>query len=144
MRTLTYHPIGTEGGIYFNAKPVSENDKLTAGLIWKNISSFVKSREKAYHALIAQGIEVPDFARKQNAIKMLHYQLDASKEWSLIAQVRWINAMRQLIAELLPKKEDRFRASRRKMIYLLNYCDTLLQEQNRLPFMIAASKESKV
>lgn len=127
MKALTHNPIGADGGVFFTAKAETAQDVVTAGQIWNNVNAFVRAREKAYLAMMAQGVEVPDFARKQNAIKMLKHQLEASKQWSLVAQVRWINALRPMIATLLPiehHKEQRLRTYRRRILHLLNYCES--------------------
>jgi hypothetical protein len=136
MRTITHTSNGSDGGTFHGKAIELEHDQLTAGLIWNNVSQFVKAREKAYQALISQGIEVHDFNRKFSAIKTLQHQLEASARWGLLAQVRWINAMRPQIATLLPMenhKQPRLRTYRRKMIHLLNYCDTVLLKYQQLP-----------
>jgi hypothetical protein len=139
MQTITHFPVGTDGGIYQgNAQP-KEHDQLTANLIWSNVSQFVKAREKAYHALISQGVEVHDFSQKCRAIKALQSQLEASRTWNLLAQLRWINAMRPMIATLLPMenhRQARLRTYRRKILYLLNYCDRVLQQYQQLPLTL--------
>jgi hypothetical protein len=113
------------------------NDMLTAQLVWSNISQFVKAREKAYHALISEGKEVPDYARKISAIRQLKSQLEASQKWGLLAQVRWIQAMRPHIATLLPMEQHhqaRLRTYRRRIIGLLNYCDTVVTQHSTTLF----------
>jgi hypothetical protein len=135
MQTVAHLPVGTDGGIYQSNTQSMEQDQLTAKLIWSNVSQFVKAREKAYHFLVGQGIEVPDFAQKCRAIKTLQSQLEASRTWSLLAQVRWIHAMRPMIATLLPMEDHpqaRLRTYRRRILHLLNYCDALCSTQRQL------------
>jgi hypothetical protein len=142
MRNLFHVTNSDHSGVYQPTRPVTaEHDQLTAALIWSNISQFVKAREKAYLQLISEGKDVPEFARKKSAITQLKNQLEASKQWGLLAQVRWIQALRPQIATLLPMENHRvarLRTYRRRMLHLLRYCDTILEESHQLPLTLHA------
>jgi hypothetical protein len=139
MRTITHTSNGSDGGTFQGKATAVAHDQLTAALIWSNISQFVKAREKAYHQLISEGVDVPDFNRKKSAITQLKNQLQASEKWGLMAQVRWIQALRPQITTLLPMenhREARLRTYRRRMLHLLRYCDTVLEELQQLPLTL--------
>lgn len=104
----------------------------TLDLIRQKISNFITARERAYNAIAKKGAQIPDYALKRRAITLLRVQLNASENWDLQANLRWIHAMRHLITRLLPFEfhdDEKQKAYRKHMIDLLNYCDDLLNAQ---------------
>jgi hypothetical protein len=119
---------------------IMESSAITCEIIRSHILQFVRTREKAYKAVLAKGGHVPEYELKCKAIKMLYIQIEASATWNLRAQVAWIFAMRHLLTTLLPAETNpdmKLLKYRQRMINLFNYCDDLYLANQQLKLPIA-------
>jgi len=107
----------------------------TKQILRKKLAGFINRRQHAYDAMTKRGFAVPDLALKNNSIKTLRKQLEASRDWNLRSHIMWICAMRHLIVTLLPYEfhDDRKQLLYRKRILdLLNYCEEQCKQLSTL------------
>jgi hypothetical protein len=101
-------------------------------IIRNKLQAFITRREHAYKFVIAKGGNIPDYDKKTRAIRALRVQLQASRDWSLQANLKWIHAMREQIHLLLPFEhhdDQKLKQYRERVLNLLRYCDDLLDSK---------------
>ncbi len=102
-----------------NQQPVSRHLRET-------LMRFINRRERAYKETLKLKRPVPEYAQKVQAITRLRTQLSASRDWTLMQNIKWIVAMRSDITLLLPfefHKDEKQRTYRKHITELLNYCE---------------------
>jgi hypothetical protein len=101
-------------------------------IIRQKLHAFIIRREHAYKSVIEKGGVIPDYQAKVKAISELKTMLDASRDWSLQSNLKWIHAKREQINLLLPFEhhdDQKLKQYRERMLNLLRYCDDLLDTQ---------------
>jgi hypothetical protein len=98
-------------------------------IIREKLLSLINRRERAYKSIVEKGSNIPDYDKKVRAINAIRIQLEASRDWDLQSNLRWIHAMREQIHIILPFEfhdDQKQRLYRERLLNLLRYCDDLL------------------